>query len=50
MRDVAIFEPLSVSADDELFDALILMLRHRFHRVIVREGDDGASACSASST
>jgi CBS domain-containing protein len=39
VRDVAIFEPLSVSADDELFEALILMLRHGFHRVIVREGD-----------
>jgi CBS domain-containing protein len=37
VRDVAIFEPLSVSADDELFHALILMLRHGFHRVIVRE-------------
>ena len=40
VRDVAIFEPLSVSADAELFDALILMLRHGFHRVIVRDGDE----------
>ncbi len=39
VRDVAIFEPLSVQADDELFEALILMLRHGFHRVIVREGE-----------
>ncbi|TPE46840.1 putative nucleotidyltransferase substrate binding domain-containing protein [Amaricoccus solimangrovi] len=37
VREVAIFEPLSVSADDELFEALIVMLRHGFHRVIVRE-------------
>ncbi|PZQ48113.1 MAG: signal transduction protein [Rhodovulum sulfidophilum] len=41
-REVAGFAPLSVSADDELFDALILMLRHGFHRVIVREGPDRA--------
>ena len=40
VRDVAIFEPLSVSADAELFDALILMLRHGFHRLIVRDGDE----------
>lgn len=39
VRDVAVFEPLAVSADDELFDALVLMLRHGFHRVIVKEGD-----------
>ena len=30
----------SVSADDALYDALILMLRHRIHRVLVREGDE----------
>ncbi len=40
VSEVAGFAPLSVSADDELFDALILMLRHGFHRVIVREGAD----------
>ncbi len=40
VRDVAVFEPLSVSADAELFDALILMLRHGFHRLIVREGEE----------
>ncbi|HVL21523.1 MAG TPA: putative nucleotidyltransferase substrate binding domain-containing protein [Amaricoccus sp.] len=39
VRDVAVFEPLAVAADDELFDALLLMLRHGFHRVIVMEGD-----------
>lgn len=40
VREVTIFEPLSVSADEELFDALIVMLRHGFHRVIVRDGDE----------
>lgn len=39
VRAVAVFEPLSVSVDDELFDALVLMLRHGFHRVIVKDGD-----------
>ncbi|MFO1143608.1 MAG: putative nucleotidyltransferase substrate binding domain-containing protein [Amaricoccus sp.] len=39
VRDVAVFEPLSVQADDELVEALVLMLRHGFHRVIVREGE-----------
>ncbi len=40
VREVAIFAPLSVSVDDELYAALILMLRHRIHRVIVRDGDE----------
>ena len=39
VREVATFEPLSVSVDDELYDAMILMLRHRIHRVVVRQGD-----------
>ena len=39
VREVATFEPWSVSVDDELYDAMILMLRHRIHRVVVREGD-----------
>ena len=39
VREVATFEPRSVSVDDELYDAMILMLRHRIHRVVVREGD-----------
>ncbi|QRG07751.1 CBS domain-containing protein [Xanthobacter dioxanivorans] len=38
VREVATFEPWSVRPDDELYDALILMLRHRIHRVLVREG------------
>jgi CBS domain-containing protein len=39
VRDVARFELLSVGPDAELFDALLVMLRHRVHRVLVREGD-----------
>ncbi|WP_299131054.1 DUF294 nucleotidyltransferase-like domain-containing protein [uncultured Amaricoccus sp.] len=39
-REVAIFDPKSVSVDDELYTALILMLRHRIHRVIVRDGEE----------
>ena len=39
VREVATFEPWSVSVDDELYDAMILMLRHRIHRVVVRQGD-----------
>ncbi|MFT3973439.1 MAG: putative nucleotidyltransferase substrate binding domain-containing protein [Amaricoccus sp.] len=40
VREVAVFEPLAVSVDDELFDALLLMLRHGFHRVLVKDGDE----------
>ncbi len=40
VREVARFEPWSVSVDDELHAALILMLRHRIHRVVVRDGDE----------
>lgn len=39
VRAVATFDPWTVSVEDELFDAMILMLRHRVHRVLVREGD-----------
>ncbi len=39
VREVATFNPWSVALDDELFDALILMLRHRVHRVVVRDGE-----------
>ncbi|MFG1343258.1 putative nucleotidyltransferase substrate binding domain-containing protein [Xanthobacter autotrophicus DSM 431] len=41
VREVAVFDPWSVSLDDELYDALILMLRHRIHRLLVRDGDGG---------
>jgi CBS domain-containing protein len=38
VRDVARFELISVNADGELFEALLLMIRHRVHRVLVRDG------------
>jgi CBS domain-containing protein len=38
VRDVARYELISVGADAELFEALLLMLRHRVHRVLVRDG------------
>ncbi|MEP9352578.1 putative nucleotidyltransferase substrate binding domain-containing protein [Xanthobacter sp. KR7-65] len=41
VRDVATFEPWSIDLDAELSDALILMLRHRIHRLLVR-GEGGA--------
>jgi CBS domain-containing protein len=46
VREVATFEPLAVSADDRLFEALVLMLRHRVHRVIVRRGGEVAGLLS----
>jgi CBS domain-containing protein len=39
VREVAAFDPWSVSVDDEIVDAMLLMLRHRIHRVVVRDGD-----------
>lgn len=39
VREVATFDPWSVDRDDELYDALILMLRHRVHRLVVRGAD-----------
>jgi CBS domain-containing protein len=38
VREVAQFELVSVDADAELFEALLLMMRHRVHRVLVRQG------------
>lgn len=38
--ELARYEPISVSADAELLEALLLMLRHRVHRVLVQEGDE----------
>jgi CBS domain-containing protein len=39
VREVAHFELLAVPADADLFEALWLMVRHRVHRLIVRDGD-----------
>jgi CBS domain-containing protein len=38
VRDVAKFDLISVNAEGELFEALLLMIRHRVHRVLVRDG------------
>ena len=38
VREVARFELIAVDAGAELFEALLLMLRHRVHRVLVRDG------------
>jgi CBS domain-containing protein len=39
VRDVARFDLVTIGPEAELFDALLLMLRHRVHRVLVKEGD-----------
>ena len=39
IRSVARFDLVALSPDAELFDALLIMLRHRIHRVLVRDGD-----------
>jgi CBS domain-containing protein len=39
VRDVARFDLISLPPDAELFDALLIMLRHRVHRVLVKDGD-----------
>ncbi|NIJ58661.1 CBS domain-containing protein [Pseudochelatococcus lubricantis] len=46
VRAVSTFETISVSIDDELYRALILMLRHRIHRVIVMDGEKVAGLLS----
>jgi CBS domain-containing protein len=38
VRDVARFELIEISADADLFEALWLMVRHRVHRLVVRDG------------
>lgn len=37
VREVTTFDPVSVATGDELYHALILMLRHRIHRLLVRD-------------
>ena len=37
VRAVARFDLISITPDAEVFEALLLMLRHRVHRVVVRE-------------
>ncbi|MBV0892590.1 CBS domain-containing protein [Paracoccus sp. Z118] len=40
VREVTTFQTVSVSTGDDLYDAMILMLRHRVRRLVVREGDE----------
>ncbi|MBT3068688.1 DUF294 nucleotidyltransferase-like domain-containing protein [Rhodoferax sp. U11-2br] len=39
IRDVARFDLITLGPDAELFEALLIMLRHRVHRVLVKDGD-----------
>jgi len=39
VRDVARFDLITLHPEAELFDALLTMLRHRVHRVLVKDGD-----------
>ncbi len=39
VREVARFELIEVQADAEVFEALWLMVQHRVHRLLVRDGD-----------
>ncbi len=39
VREVAHFALLDIQADAEVFEALWLMVKHRVHRLLVREGD-----------
>ena len=39
VRDVARFDLITLGPDAKLFEALLIMLRHRVHRVLVKDGD-----------
>ena len=39
VRDVARFDLITLPSDAELSDALLIMLRHRVHRVLIQDGD-----------
>ena len=39
VRDAAHFDLITVHPHDRLFEALLLMIRHRVHRVLVRDSD-----------
>ena len=40
VREVAHFDLIEMAPDAALFDALLTMVRHRVHRVLVRDGDE----------
>lgn len=46
VRDVATFPVMSVALTDDLYEAMILMLRHRVHRLVVMDGDKVAGLLS----
>lgn len=46
VREVATFDTVSVSVDDDLYDAMILMLRRRVHRLVVYRGNEVAGVLS----
>ena len=50
VREVAHFDLISVAPDAEVSEALLLMLRHRVHRVIVRERGASWSAGTGEGT
>ena len=52
VREVAQFDLIEIHPDAELFEALWLMVRHRVHRLLVRDGPGMRECwgCSASST
>jgi CBS domain-containing protein len=39
VADVARYDLISLAPEAELFDALLIMLRHRIHRVLVKDGN-----------
>lgn len=40
VREVAHFSLITLPPEAELFDALLTMLRHRVHRILVKQGDE----------
>jgi CBS domain-containing protein len=40
VREVAHFALITLPPEAELFDALLTMLRHRVHRIVVKQGDE----------
>ncbi len=40
VREIAHYELITLPPEAELFDALLTMLRHRVHRILVKQGDE----------
>ncbi|MDD2867437.1 DUF294 nucleotidyltransferase-like domain-containing protein [Neomegalonema sp.] len=45
-RELAVFKPFSVSVEDELFEAMLLMLRHRVRRLVVTQNGEAVGLLS----